>query len=86
VVHKPAEWSPYTAMMLSEIAHEAGLPNGVLNCVQGMGEDAGKSLTEHPAIKAVAFVGESTTGRVARTRSSCSRMPTWIAHWTPSSS
>jgi 5-carboxymethyl-2-hydroxymuconic-semialdehyde dehydrogenase len=62
VVHKPAEWSPYTAMMLSEIAHEAGLPDGVLNCVQGLGEDAGKSLTEHPAIKAVAFVGESMTG------------------------
>jgi 5-carboxymethyl-2-hydroxymuconic-semialdehyde dehydrogenase len=56
------EWSPYTAMMLSEIAHDAGLPDGVLNCVQGLGEDAGKSLTEHPAIKAVAFVGESTTG------------------------
>ena len=62
VVHKPAEWSPYTAMMLAEIAHEAGLPDGVLNCVQGMGEDAGKSLTEHPAIKAIAFVGETTTG------------------------
>ena len=62
VVHKPAEWSPYTAMMLSEIAHEAGLPAGVLNCVQGLGESAGKSLTEHPAIKAVAFVGESQTG------------------------
>jgi len=62
VVHKPAEWSPYSAMLLTEIAHEAGLPNGVLNCVQGMGEVAGKSLTEHPAIKAVAFVGESRTG------------------------
>ncbi len=62
VVHKPAEWSPYTAMMLSEIAHEAGLPPGVLNCVQGLGETAGKSLTEHNAIKAVAFVGESLTG------------------------
>ena len=62
VVHKPAEWSPYTGMMLAEIAHDAGLPDGVLNCVQGLGEDAGKSLTEHPAIKAVAFVGESVTG------------------------
>lgn len=62
VVHKPAEWSPYTAMMLAEIAHDAGLPDGVLNCVQGLGEDAGKSLTEHPAIRAVAFVGESLTG------------------------
>ncbi|MDX1482193.1 MAG: aldehyde dehydrogenase family protein, partial [Woeseiaceae bacterium] len=62
VVHKPAEWSPYTGMMLAEIAHEAGLPDGVLNCVQGLGETAGKALTEHPAIKAVAFVGESQTG------------------------
>ncbi len=62
VVHKPAEWSPLTAMMLSEIAHDAGLPDGVLNCVQGLGEDAGKPLTEHPAIKAIAFVGESQTG------------------------
>ncbi len=62
VVHKPAEWSPYTAMMLAEIAHDAGLPDGVLNCVQGLGEDAGKPLTEHPAIKAVAFVGETVTG------------------------
>lgn len=62
VVHKPAEWSPYTAMMLAEIAHDAGLPDGVLNCVQGLGEDAGKTLTEHPLIKAIAFVGESMTG------------------------
>ena len=62
VVHKPAEWSPCTAMMLSEICHEAGLPDGVLNCVQGLGEGAGKTLTEHPSIKAIAFVGESLTG------------------------
>ncbi len=62
VVHKPAEWSPYTAMMLAEIAHDAGLPDGVLNVVQGLGEDAGKPLTEHPAIKAIAFVGETLTG------------------------
>lgn len=63
VVHKPAEWSPLSAAMLAEIAHEAGLPAGVLNVVQGLGEDAGRALTEHPAIKAVAFVGESATGR-----------------------
>jgi len=62
VVHKPAEWSPYTAMMLAEIAHDAGLPDGVLNVVNGLGEDAGKSLTEHPGIKAIAFIGESSTG------------------------
>ncbi|MDG2232667.1 MAG: aldehyde dehydrogenase family protein, partial [Ilumatobacter sp.] len=62
VVHKPAEWSPYTAAMLSEIALEAGLPPGVLNTVHGFGESAGKALTEHPLIKAIAFVGESSTG------------------------
>ncbi|MDB9965108.1 5-carboxymethyl-2-hydroxymuconate semialdehyde dehydrogenase [Planktomarina temperata] len=62
VVHKPAEASPLTARILVEISEEAGLPPGVLNTVQGYGEDAGKALTEHPDIKAIAFVGESRTG------------------------
>jgi 5-carboxymethyl-2-hydroxymuconic-semialdehyde dehydrogenase len=62
VVHKPAEWSPLTAMLLAEIAHEAGLPAGVLNTVNGIGEEAGKALTEHAHIKAIGFVGESATG------------------------
>jgi 5-carboxymethyl-2-hydroxymuconic-semialdehyde dehydrogenase len=62
VVHKPAEWSPLTATLLAEICFEAGLPPGVLNTVHGSGEAAGKALTEHAAIKAVAFVGESATG------------------------
>jgi len=63
VVHKPAAFSPYTGMMLAEIAHEAGLPEGVLNCVHGSGAEAGKLITEHPDIKALAFVGDSSTGR-----------------------
>ncbi len=63
VVHKPAEWSPLTAMLLAEIAHEAGLPAGVLNLVNGVGEVAGRALTEHPGIHAIAFVGGSETGR-----------------------
>jgi len=62
VVHKPAEWSPLTAVLLSEICLEAGLPPGVLSTVHGFGEDAGRALTEHPDIKAVGFVGESATG------------------------
>lgn len=62
VVHKPAEASPLTARLLVEIAEEAGLPPGVLNTVNGFGEDAGKALCEHPKIKAIAFVGESSTG------------------------
>jgi 5-carboxymethyl-2-hydroxymuconic-semialdehyde dehydrogenase len=62
IVHKPAEFSPLTARLLVEIAEGAGLPKGVWNLVNGMGEDAGKSLTEHPDIKAIGFVGESRTG------------------------
>jgi 5-carboxymethyl-2-hydroxymuconic-semialdehyde dehydrogenase len=62
VVHKPAEWSPLTAMLLAEIAIEAGMPPGVLNMVNGLGEEAGRALTEHPDIKAIGFVGESATG------------------------
>jgi 5-carboxymethyl-2-hydroxymuconic-semialdehyde dehydrogenase len=62
VVHKPAEFSPLTASLLVEIAESAGLPKGVWNLVNGLGEDAGKALTEHPDIKAIGFVGESRTG------------------------
>jgi 5-carboxymethyl-2-hydroxymuconic-semialdehyde dehydrogenase len=62
VVHKPAEFSPLTAAILAECAKEAGLPDGVWNMVNGFGEVAGKTLTEHKAIKAVAFVGETVTG------------------------
>jgi len=62
VVHKPAEWSPLTAMLLAEIMTEAGVPPGVINVVNGVGERAGKLLTEHTAIRATAFIGESKTG------------------------
>ncbi|MEM9049832.1 MAG: 5-carboxymethyl-2-hydroxymuconate semialdehyde dehydrogenase [Pseudomonadota bacterium] len=62
VVHKPAEFSPVTARLLIEICEEAGLPPGVLNLVNGMGEEAGVALTEHPDIRAIAFIGESRTG------------------------
>ncbi len=62
VVHKPAEWSPLSATMLAEIMTEAGVPPGVVNVVNGVGERAGKLLTEHPAIRATAFIGESKTG------------------------
>src|SRR5690606_7804957 len=46
VVHKPAEWSPLTARLLAEIMHEAGLPRGVANLVNGVGESTGRALTE----------------------------------------
>lgn len=76
VVHKPAEWSPYSATMLAEFALAAGVPAGVLNVVHGMGETAGKALTEHRDIAAIAFVGESSTGSLiqAQTAPSLKRL------------
>lgn len=62
IVHKPAEFSPLSARLLVEIAEQAGLPRGVWNLVNGMGEDTGKALTEHPDIRAIGFVGEGKTG------------------------
>ena len=66
VVHKPAEWSPLSGFLLAEIVQDVlrkeGLPAGIANLVQGLGEETGKALTEHPDIKAIAFVGESATG------------------------
>ncbi len=62
VVHKPAELSPLSACLLAEIARDSGMPDGVWNMVNGFGEVVGKRLTEHPAIQAVALVGESSTG------------------------
>jgi 5-carboxymethyl-2-hydroxymuconic-semialdehyde dehydrogenase len=63
IVHKPAEKTPLSAMLMAEIAKEAGLPDGVWNTVNGLGTTVGKRMTEHPAIKAVALVGDSATGR-----------------------
>ncbi len=62
VVHKPAEFSPLSARLLVEIAEEAGLPPGVWNLVNGLGEEAGRALTEHKLIRAIGFVGEGRTG------------------------
>ena len=62
VVHKPAELSPLSAHLLAEISAEAGIPAGVWNTVQGYGETVGRRLCEHPAIKAIALVGETRTG------------------------
>ena len=48
VVVKPPEWAPLTASMLADIAHDAGLPDGAFNVVQGIGEEAGAALVVEP--------------------------------------
>ncbi len=63
VVAKPSELTPRTAFMLGELCNEAGLPPGVLNIVQGLGQTAGQAILEHPGIKAVSFTGGTVTGK-----------------------
>jgi len=64
VVLKPPEWAPLTASMFADIAREAGLPDGVFNVVQGIGEEAGAALVAHPDVDRVAFTGSVATGRL----------------------
>ncbi|MFJ8357909.1 aldehyde dehydrogenase [Streptomyces sp. NPDC093984] len=63
VVLKPAEWSPLTALLLADIAAEAGLPAGVLNVVQGYGAEIGDALTSHPDVRRISFTGSVPTAQ-----------------------
>jgi 5-carboxymethyl-2-hydroxymuconic-semialdehyde dehydrogenase len=63
VVLKPAEFTPLSASLWAEIFTEAGLPQGVFNLVNGIGEDAGAALVAHPGTRLISFTGETTTGQ-----------------------
>ncbi|HXI66052.1 MAG TPA: aldehyde dehydrogenase family protein [Gemmatimonadales bacterium] len=63
VVLKPAHETPLTALMLGEIAIEAGLPPGALNVVPGPGATAGAALVRHPLVDKIAFTGSTEVGQ-----------------------
>lgn len=63
VILKPAEQTPLSALLLGELALEAGIPPGVLNVVPGFGPRAGQALTEHMGVDKVSFTGSTATGR-----------------------
>ncbi|QCI12949.1 aldehyde dehydrogenase [Pseudomonas putida] len=63
VVLKPAEQSPFSALRLGELALEAGLPEGVLNVVPGLGEQAGRALGLHPDVDCLVFTGSTQVGK-----------------------
>jgi aldehyde dehydrogenase (NAD+) len=65
VVLKPAEFTSLTAIAFAELAHEAGLPPGVLNVVTGDGS-TGKALVDHPGVDKIAFTGSTEVGRQIR--------------------
>jgi betaine-aldehyde dehydrogenase/5-carboxymethyl-2-hydroxymuconic-semialdehyde dehydrogenase len=63
VVLKPAEWSPLSCSLLADLADEAGLPPGVLNIVQGIGEEVGAALVADPRVRRLSFTGSPETAR-----------------------
>ena len=63
VVIKPASLTPTTATIIGEICKEAGVPDGVVNIVNGSGGVVGTGLTEHKDVDAITFTGETSTGQ-----------------------
>jgi acyl-CoA reductase-like NAD-dependent aldehyde dehydrogenase len=63
LVLKPAELTPLSALEFGRIALEAGIPEGVVNVVVGLGREVGKRLVEHPDVAKVAFTGSTEVGK-----------------------
>ena len=63
VVHKPASYTPLSALKFAELATECGLPKGVLNVVTGGGAEVGNALVAHPGVAKISFTGSTEVGR-----------------------
>jgi len=61
VILKPAEWSPLSCSLLCDLVREAGVPPGVFNVVQGIGEEVGAALTRQPGVRRISFTGSPET-------------------------
>lgn len=64
VVIKPAEDTPLSAIYLSRLAKEVGIPDGVINVVTGLGETTGAALSKHPGLRRMSFTGSPEVGRL----------------------
>ncbi len=63
VVHKPASYTPLTALKFAELARQVGFPAGVLNVVTGGGAEVGTALVRHPSVAKITFTGSTEVGR-----------------------
>ncbi len=64
VVVKPPEWAPLTCSLMADIADAAGVPPGVLNVLQGIGESAGDALVNHTDLNRISFTGSTGTAKL----------------------
>jgi len=74
MVLKPSELSPLTALYVAQLGLEAGLPDGVLNVVNGFGHTAGAALASHLDVDIITFTGSTATGRAIMTAAAQSNM------------
>ncbi|HEY8368958.1 MAG TPA: aldehyde dehydrogenase [Thermodesulfobacteriota bacterium] len=63
VVLKPSEMAPLTTLVLGQVCQEAGVPDGVVNIVPGLGAEAGAALAAHPEVDLISFTGSTAVGR-----------------------
>jgi betaine-aldehyde dehydrogenase len=63
VVMKPAEITPLSSLRIAELMSEAGMPDGVVNMLPGLGQVAGQYIAEHADIAKIAFTGSTATGK-----------------------
>jgi betaine-aldehyde dehydrogenase/5-carboxymethyl-2-hydroxymuconic-semialdehyde dehydrogenase len=75
VVLKPPEWAPLSCSLLADLTEEAGVPPGVFNVVQGVGEEAGATLVADGRLRRVSFTGSSDTGRLVATSAARNLVP-----------
>ena len=79
MVLKPAENSPLSALYLAQLGLAAGLPEGVLNVVNGTGAEAGQALASHPDVDVITFTGSTATGRAIMTAAAQSNLKrSWL--------
>ncbi|MFO1200340.1 MAG: aldehyde dehydrogenase family protein [Burkholderiaceae bacterium] len=62
MILKPSEFTPSSALIFAEILHEAGVPAGVFNLINGLGPDVGAALSGHPGIDMISFTGSTRAG------------------------
>ena len=74
-VLKPSEYTPHSMQRMVEIFHEAGLPPGVVNLVNGRGPVTGTALVNHPEVDMVGFTGGSETGKIIMSEAGKSLKP-----------
>src|ERR1700751_4922650 len=62
MILKPSEFTPSLALIFAEILHEAGVPKGVFNLINGLGPEVGAAMSEHPEIDMISFTGSTRAG------------------------